>query len=223
MGRRELSIFNFKFSIFNSNEEFLNMLIHIVGDGGRYLLFVLDEVVFQVIKLLILLIHGHELLIGALAREVLLVLVIYLLGLVDNLGELLHAPQAHRLGKGIVEDIGSVAILYQLAEAAVHQFLVQYAVAQQHVLASREARHRLGGELATNDIKVSIGKYLEECVHTLRSALAQHIVDNQSVHNIRIIAQRYNKPGGEQNNLLFFNPRCRVSSATKSLKLVQTD
>ena len=43
MGRRELSIFNFKFSIFNSNEELLNMLIHIVGDGGRYLLFVLDE------------------------------------------------------------------------------------------------------------------------------------------------------------------------------------
>ena len=50
------------------NQEFLNMLIHIVGDGGRYLLLVLDEVVFQVIKLRVLLIHGHELLIGALAR-----------------------------------------------------------------------------------------------------------------------------------------------------------
>jgi hypothetical protein len=47
--------------------------------------------------------------------------------------------------------------------------------------------------------------------------LAQHVVGNQFVHNIRNIVQRYNKPGGEQNNLLFFNPRCRISSATESL------
>ncbi len=199
------------------------MLIHIVGDGGCYLLLVFDEVVLRVVKLRVQFIHGHELLVRSFACEVCLVFVVYLLGLVYHLGEILQSPQTHRLGKGIVEDVGPVAVLYQLAEAAIHHLLVEEVVAQEGVLAAREARHCLGRELAVETGKVSVGKYLEECVHTLLSALAQHVVGNQSVHNIRIIAQRYNKPGGEQNNLLFFNPRCRVSSATKSLKLVQTE
>ena len=43
------------------NEEILNMLIYVVGDGSCYLLLVLDEVVLEVVKLRVLFVHSHEL------------------------------------------------------------------------------------------------------------------------------------------------------------------
>ena len=66
----------------------LQVLVHIVGDGGSDGLLFFKVCFFEGIEHFILFVHGHELLVGAVTGQVFLVGIVNLTGLVNELGEL---------------------------------------------------------------------------------------------------------------------------------------
>ena len=78
-----------------------------------------------------------------------------------------------------MEDVGTIAVLYQLAESALHQLVAQDAVGQEGMLVGSEQWHRLSRERATHQLQVGIRKEIDKSIHTFGCSLTQRFVTRQ--------------------------------------------
>ena len=98
---------------------------------------------------------------------------------IEQLAQLVESPQPKRLGYRVVEDVGTIAILYQLAEPTLHQLVAQDAVGQEGMLVGSEQWHRLSRERATHQLQVGISKEIDKSIHTFGCSLTQRFVGRQ--------------------------------------------
>ena len=141
------------------------------------LLLVLHKPVVVVVELRETFEQGHKLIVGAVALQLLAVLQPEGVHLVEAFRQLPHVPHlVQRFGKGILEDEGAIAIVYQLDKPSIHHLAVQRVPAEQRHLVGIQLRHRLLCRLAANGLARRLDNDIEESVHTLQSGLAQYFV-----------------------------------------------
>lgn len=153
--------------------KFLQVPVHVGGHPGSPLLFVLDELLLQGVEGFVLLVHGHELVVRSFALQVLAVGVVDAAGVMQEARQAVQAPPLERACHGIVEDIGAIPVLDELAEAALHQLVAQDGVGQQRVLRRGETRHVLRRQAVVRGPAVGVGKDGEKGVHAHGGGTAQ--------------------------------------------------
>ena len=158
--------------------EQIQMPVHVAGERLRDLGFHFAVLLLQFVEGFVLLVHRHELLVGALPFQILPVGVVDLLGAVDQLREALRTPQAHDSGERIAEDIGPVAVLDELAETAFRHLVPENPVGEQRVLFAAEQRHRFGRRVSADRLLVFVRKDPEEFVHPFGGCRLQGLVCN---------------------------------------------
>lgn len=136
--------------------------VDIAGERFGHLLFHFAELLLQFVERFVLLVHGHELLVGALPFEVFAVGVVDFFRGVYQFREPFRAPQAHYPGERVAEDVGPVTVLDKLAEPAFGHFVAEDPVGKQRMLFAVEPGDRLGRRVAAESLAVFVGKGPEE-------------------------------------------------------------
>ena len=124
----------------------------------------------------------HKLLVRAGAGQFVLALVVELLRLVEEFAEIVQSPEAHGFGKRIVEEKRAVAVVDELHEAPVHQFLVENGVAPERNLLRVELLHGIRVEFAAHRIRDGVDHGLHKAVHAFFRRMAEPVVRERNLH-----------------------------------------
>ena len=95
-------------------------------------------------------------------------------------------PQPHRLGKGIEEDEGPVAIVNKLHETAIHHLITQGHISQQGDLLTIEKRHRPGIKPTADSLHNPVVKEHEKGIHPLSCRLDNILFVDRYLHTLTL-------------------------------------